>query len=68
MKEQKVTIKGKLDPEEACDTVYKKSGKRTTLIYPDPKKLEEDRKKAASAAAEAAPAPKAEEAAVTRIL
>ncbi|KAH7442890.1 hypothetical protein KP509_02G006100 [Ceratopteris richardii] len=47
MQDQKVTIKGKLDAKKVFETVRKKSGKRTVLIYPDPCKLAEDAEKKA---------------------
>lgn len=45
LQDQKVTIKGKLDAKKVYETVKKKSGKRTILLYPDLKKIAEDAEK-----------------------
>lgn len=45
LQDQKVTIKGKLDAKKVYETVKKKSGKRTVLLYPDLKKIAEDAEK-----------------------
>lgn len=45
MQDQRVTIKGKLDAKKVYETVKKKSGKRTILLYPDLKKVAEDAEK-----------------------
>ncbi|KAI5062002.1 hypothetical protein GOP47_0022541 [Adiantum capillus-veneris] len=45
MQDQKVTIKGKLDARTVYETVKKKSGKRTILLYPDLSKVPQEPKK-----------------------
>lgn len=52
LKDQKVTIKGKLDARKVYETVKKKSGKRTVLLYPD---LKEDEKQTEEPKKEEAP-------------
>lgn len=42
LKEQKVTVKGKLDARNVYETVKRKSGKRTVLLYPELKDDKEE--------------------------
>lgn len=44
MAEQKVTVRGNVDPRTVCDTVRKRSGKRTVLLSPDLKTWEQKKK------------------------
>lgn len=60
MQDQRVTIKGKLDAKKVYETVKKKSGKRTILVYPDLSKVAEDENKAKEEPKKEEPPPPAE--------